>query len=47
LPAGIVVAAALPAFSFHGPVEEIVTLVVFASSTRMLFTVVVESTVPG
>ena len=47
LPAGIVVVAAVPSFSFHGPVEEIVTLGVFASRTRMLFTVVVERVVPG
>ena len=47
LPAGRVVAAAVPSFSFHGPVEEMVTLVVFASSTRVLFTVVVPGSVPG
>ena len=46
-PAGSVVVAAEPSLTFHGPVEEIVTLSVFASSTRMLFTVVGPSTVPG
>ena len=46
-PAGSVVAAAVPSFSFHGPVEEIVTLAVLASSTRMLLTVELLSSVPG
>ena len=47
LPAGIVIAAAEPSLIFHGAVEEIVMLGVCASSTRMLFTVVVSSFVPG
>ena len=46
-PAGIVTAAAEPSLIFHGAVDEIVTLGVFASRTRMLFTVVVSSCVPG